>query len=343
MTINAPAATTSVTQLGYLGLGVSDAAVWSQFATEVLGLQENGSSARGSRFYRMDSHHYRFEICPTGEDDILWAGWEAKDADDLARIADQVRALGVQVTDGSAAEAAERKVLGLIRFQDPEGLTVEVYHGPLLDPTAFNSPRGVRGFRADELGLGHVVMIVRDMDASLDFYRRGLGVKISDFMHIARGPMRFRVCFTHVNPRHHSLALGQALGAPPPAPGASKPKRLNHFMIEVNDFDDVGVALDIFQRRAMPAGQLGRHTNDWMVSFYAPTPSGFSVEYGWNGRSIEDESTWQVQNYQAASRWGHAMPPVPVPGGNSKPAADSQTAPRGPHIDSDSREPAVSH
>jgi 2,3-dihydroxybiphenyl 1,2-dioxygenase len=334
---------TSVTQLGYLGLGVSDAPVWNEFATEVLGLQENGSSARGSRFYRMDSHHYRFEICPTGEDDLLWAGWEAKDPDDLAKIAEQVRSLGVKVTEGSAADAAERKVLGLIRFQDPEGLPIEVYHGPLMDPTAFVSPRGVRGFRADALGLGHVVMIVRDLDASLDFYRRGLGVKISDFMHIARGPMRFRVCFTHVNPRHHSLAMGQAMGAPPPAPpGASKPKRLNHFMIELNDFDDVGTALDIFQRRGMPVGQLGRHSNDWMVSFYAPTPSGFSVEYGWNGRSIEDESTWQVQNYDAASRWGHAMPPMAAPAAQ-KPAADAKAPQRGSTADSKAPETAGTH
>ena len=337
--IVSPNATTGVTQLGYLGLGVSDGPVWNQFATEVLGLQENGSTARGSRFYRMDSHHYRFEICPTGEDDLLWVGWEAKDEHDLARIAGQVRALGVDVSEASAADAAERKVLGLIRFQDPEGLPVEVYHGPLIDPTAFNSPRGVRGFRAEQLGLGHVVMIVRDLDANLEFYSRGLGVKVSDFMNIARGPMRFRVCFTHVNPRHHSLAMGQALGAPPPPlPGLSKPKRLNHFMIELNDFDDVGTALDIFQRRAMPVGQLGRHTNDWMVSFYAPTPSGFSVEYGWNGRSIEDEATWQVQNYESASRWGHAMPPMAAPG------APAKTPPRATSpVDSGSPESALAH
>ena len=345
MTANVPApAITSVTQLGYLGLGVSDAAGWNQFATEVLGLQENGTSARGSRFYRMDSHHYRFEICPTGEDDILWAGWEAKDAEALARIADQVRALGVTVTEGSAADAAERKVLGLIRFQDLEGLTVEVYHGPLMDPTVFNSPRGVRGFRADALGLGHVVMIVRDLDANLDFYSRGLGIKVSDFMHMARGPVRVRVCFAHVNPRHHSLALVQALGASLPAPpGASKPKRLNHFMIEVNDIDDVGMALDILQRRGMRVGQLGRHTNDWMISFYVPTPSGFEIEYGWNGRSIEDESTWQVQNYHAASRWGYGMPPTTTPADNSKPAADEKKPPRAAIVDSESPETAVTH
>ena len=302
-----------VTQLGYLGLGVSDPGVWHEFATEVLGLQENGSSSRGSAFYRMDSHSYRFEVCPTGQDDMLWAGWEAKDAVALAAIAKQVQSLGIEVSECSPDEAAERMVLGLIRFKDPEGLQTEVYHGPLIEHTPFISPRGVRGFKADDLGLGHVVMIVQDLDTMLDFYMRGLGVKISDFMNIARGPMRFKVCFTHVNPRHHSLALGQALGAPPPSAFA-KPKKLNHFMIEANDLDDVGVALDIFQQRGMPVGQLGKHTNDWMISFYAPTPSGFSVEYGWNGRSIDDDATWEVQNRHAASFWGHAMPPASVPG-----------------------------
>jgi 2,3-dihydroxybiphenyl 1,2-dioxygenase len=313
-----------VTQLGYIGLGVSDAGVWHEFATEVLGLQENGETARGSRFYRMDSHHYRFEVCPGGEDDILWAGWEAKDAVALGIIAERVRGLGIEVVECSAEEASERRVLGLIRFKDPEGLQTEIYHGPLIAHTSFNSPRGVRGFKADDHGLGHIVMIVRDLDSMLDFYMRGLGVKISDFMNIARGPMRFKVCFTHVNPRHHSLAMGQALGAPPPSASASaKPKKLNHFMIEVNEIDDVGVALDIFQQRGMPVGQLGRHVNDHMISFYAPTPSGFTVEYGWNGRSIDDEATWEVQNYHAASFWGHAMPAASAPGA---PAPEKQSA-----------------
>ena len=29
---------------------------------------------------------------------------------------------------------------------------------------------------------------------------------------------------------------------------------------------------------------LGRHTNDYMTSFYAKTPSGFFIESGWGGR-----------------------------------------------------------
>ncbi len=300
-----------VSQLGYLGFGVSDMGAWSEFATDIMGFQPNGTTARGSEFLRIDDYHHRFEICPTGEDDILWAGWEAKDAPTLARIANQVRALGVAVEQGSAAEAAERHVMDFIRFVDPNGLQVEVYWGPLLDHTPFVSSRGVAGFRAGDLGLGHIVMVVRDLAASIDFYERTLGVRISDYQSMSFGAMRIEICFTHVNQRHHSLALGAPVGGhPPPPPGAPPMKRLNHFMVEVNKLDDVGTALDIFQQRGMPAGQLGKHTNDWMISFYAPTPSGFQVEYGWNGRLIGSEQDWQVQHYRAPSLWGHGMAPA---------------------------------
>jgi hypothetical protein len=49
--------------------------------------------------------------------------------------------------------------------------------------------------------------------------------------------------------------------------------------------------------------QLGKHTNDYMVSFYLRTPSGFNVEYGWGAREIDD-STWQVQTHTAGSILG---------------------------------------
>lgn len=313
-----PLALTAATQLGYMGIGVSDLTVWREFATEVLGLQENGRTTRGSILLRMDEHHHRIEVCPTGEDDILWAGWEAKDAAALDRIADQVRALGVAVTVEDDALAAERKVLGLISFTDPNGLRVEVYHGALIDHRPFISPRGVTGFRASDLGLGHIVMVVKNLAESLDFYQRTIGVRISDYQMLSFGPSRFVICFTHVNQRHHSLAMGAMDNPPPTPPEAPKPKRLNHFMLEVDDFDDVGMTLDQFQRRGMTAGQIGKHSNDWMISFYAPTPSGFSVEYGWNGRSIGPEEDWQVQYYRAPSVWGHGMAPsaAPAPGSN---------------------------
>ena len=86
-------------------------------------------------------------------------------------------------------------------------------------------------------------------------------------------------------------------------------KHLNHFMIEAPRLDDVGHAFDLFKQRGLYSGDLGRHTNDRMFSFYAETPSGFMIEYGHGGRLIEDEALWQVELHTAPSIWGHGMPP----------------------------------
>ena len=50
---------------------------------------------------------------------------------------------------------------------------------------------------------------------------------------------------------------------------------------------------------------MGRHTNDYMTSFYAHTPSGFFVEYGCGGRLI-DPDTWVAhETFDGPSFWGH--------------------------------------
>ena len=48
-----------VTQLGYLGLSVSDGDAWERFVTQTLGLQVNGRDADGGLFLRMDEYHHR--------------------------------------------------------------------------------------------------------------------------------------------------------------------------------------------------------------------------------------------------------------------------------------------
>ena len=55
----------------------------------------------------------------------------------------------------------------------------------------------------------------------------------------------------------------------------------HHLMLEVEQFTDVGRALDIVNDKKLTlAMSLGRHTNDMMTSFYVRTPSGFEIEYG---------------------------------------------------------------
>ena len=297
MNAEVPTAIMGVTQLGYLGIGVSDLSEWKEFAASALGIQENGTGPRGEVYFRIDDHHQRFAVFPTGEDDLLYAGWEVKDAQAMHAIARQLRALSVEVTEATRDEAAARMALGLIRFMDPDGLAVEVYHGPLLDRTPFGSPRGVVRFKADALSPGHIVLKVADINRTLRFYVQGLGVKLSDYITVEHEGRIATLAFTHVNPRHHSMALVPGL-----VPGA---RRLQHFMLETESINDVGLAFDIIRESGLEMGRLGRHTNDLMISFYVASPSGFNVEYGWGGRTIDDESTWTVENYRATSIWGH--------------------------------------
>jgi len=110
-------------------------------------------------------------------------------------------------------------------------------------------------------------------------------------------PVWFR--FLGCNARHHSLAL-----APVPAEAG-----LVHLMIETASLDDVGRALDRCARRgAKVSGSLGRHANDLMVSFYVRTPGGFDIEYGTDGRLVDD-ATWITRESTAVSLWGHSFAP----------------------------------
>jgi 2,3-dihydroxybiphenyl 1,2-dioxygenase len=298
-----------VSQLAYLGLEVSDAPAWEQFASGVLGLQPNGSATDGTRLLKMDENHHRLALHPGPRDDIAYAGWALQDEASLRALAEQLASHGGRVIWGTPAEAIARHVKGLLRVQDPSGVTHEVCWGPQMETeSAFRSPRAMGGFEAGDLGFGHIVLAVDDYEASLRFYRDGLGLRISDYIELDMGPAgQTTVAFLHSGPRHHSLAIAQF----------AAPKRLHHFMLQLRLMDDVGSTHDLCQDRRIPiASSLGRHTNDLMTSFYIVTPSGFQVEYGHGGREIDDD-VWDVERHHAASLWGHrsqtATPLMPAP------------------------------
>lgn len=295
---------TPIQSLGYVGLAVSDLATWSEFATDLLGLQRV-PRADGAVDLRMDGYATRLRLIHGTQDDIAYVGWEVRDAGALALLKTRLAQHGVSVTEGTAAEAANRYVTGLIFFEDPEGLRSEAYFGPLQrthDP--FVSSRGV-AFKTGRGGLGHVVLVTRDMAAQEAFYTDVLGFRVSDYIHTEVVPGKpIDLTFMRCNSRHHSIALAHL----------PLKKKLQHLMIEVRSVDDVGRAL----YRCMDAGRhisltLGRHSNDDMLSFYPLSPSGFDIEYGWAGLEVDDE-TWHVLSHDTNSAWGHhyQRPPRPA-------------------------------
>jgi catechol 2,3-dioxygenase-like lactoylglutathione lyase family enzyme len=138
--------------------------------------------------------------------------------------------------------------------------------------------------------MGHVVLTCERIDDVMPFYRDLLGFRLSDYYH-----KPFSAFFMHVNQRHHSLALIQ-----------SGKSAVHHMMMELFSFDDVGQGYDIAQsEKDRVAVTLGRHTSDYLTSFYSWTPSQFMVEYGWGGRLIEP-ATWEAnERNEGPSLWGH--------------------------------------
>ena len=135
-----------------------------------------------------------------------------------------------------------------------------------------------------------MLVTVQDIEGALAFYRDLLGFRISDY---SLAPIK--AYFLHVNPRHHSIVLVQA-----------PVNVLNHLMVELYSLDDVGQGYDLaLADREKIVATLGRHSNDFMTSFYMRTPSEFFVEYGWGGRDVDD-ATWQPHEVDTlASFWGH--------------------------------------
>lgn len=303
---------TPVQELGYLGFEVSDMTRWRLFATEVLGMTaEDGptdSLGQPSAWLRMDQAPCRILLLNGPADDCAFAGWRLADESAIGAFCAKLDRLGCPWHSATDVELQLRCVRAMVHFTDPNGNRHEVYCRQDTVETPFRSSLLAHGFLTGSGGLGHIVYEVDNYAAQLDFVREILEMRLSDTIEFEPVPkVNIELSFFHANERHHSCALAPR----PPRPGPSK--RVHHFMIEVPNITDVGLARD----RCIAFGQpismdIGQHTNDRMVSFYAETPSGIHVEYGCQGVLVDD-ATWTPQVHQGTSIWGHRPRQQPAP------------------------------
>jgi extradiol dioxygenase len=262
---------------------------WERFGPEVLGTPAKREPDSPALYLRMDDRHHRLAVWPGEQDGLRYVGWQVAGARELDEVARALDRAGVPTRPGTAEECEARRVLGLLQCADPAGHQVEIFYAQRCHPDRFQPARPMEGFVTGELGMGHVVLNVRNVEACAAFYTDVLGFRVTD---VSPGLMTFLRC----NGRHHSIAF---MDVPAP-PG------LRHIMLETRGVDDVGTAIDLCQRREITISKtLGRHCNDQMLSFYLRTPSGFEIEYGCGGLVVDD-ATWTVTYYGNPSMWGHA-------------------------------------
>jgi 3,4-dihydroxy-9,10-secoandrosta-1,3,5(10)-triene-9,17-dione 4,5-dioxygenase len=296
-----------ISSLGYVGIESTDVSRWQQFATEVLGMMDvPGTGAEGELFLKMDEYPYRFRIFPGDRDRFSYAGWELASEAEFVAAREELESAGVDYQRADPATIARRRVRDMIYLQDPAGNRVELVWGMAIDYQRLISPAGVAAFQTGhhgDMGLGHIVIPSANFAATVDFYTHTLGFELTDYMHFHFGADPESspgqgLFFLHCdNPRHHSLALFQDDN--PPASG------LVHLMVEVMDIDELGLCRDRCKQQGHKiVSDIGRHTNDRMLSIYIESPAGFALEYGCDGLQLDWENYTPTVS-ATPSIWGH--------------------------------------
>jgi 2,3-dihydroxybiphenyl 1,2-dioxygenase len=282
--------------LGYLVFDVRRPNRWQTFCRDMLGLPGPVANADGSTGWRIDDRVQRLIVRPGKADDLAALGLACDDDAGLDALTARLAAAGLAVEAGDAATLASRRVARLRRVLDPMGNPVELHTGLAPSDAPFVSGEMPGGFHTGDHGLGHAVLVAHDLAAMERFYVGLLGFGVTERLETAVGPITVRGTFLHCNRRHHSLALFDL----------PLRQRLHHFMLQANDFADVGRAFERARRLKVPLSLgLGQHpAPDATFSFYGATPSGFDFEIGAGSRAIEPVD-WETMRTDVASSWGH--------------------------------------
>lgn len=201
-------------------------------------------------------------------------------------------AIAKRLTDAGIASTSDTTTL---RCVDPifgHSIVIDVGSPHSLTPTqtrAFNGP-GERiriNTRADAVlhtespivrRVGHVVLGTPHLAEAVDFYANILGYRISDQI------MKGFATFMRVESDHHNLMI---------QPGPTS--YLNHYAVEVDDIDAVGLAGSnaLKDERVSSVIGVGRHNLGANVFWYLRDPSGNMFEFFSDMDQIVDEEMWE--------------------------------------------------
>lgn len=163
--------------------------------------------------------------------------------------------------------------------------------------------------------LGHIVLMVRDVKKSCDFYTDILGLKVSDWIDD-------KMVFLRAGEDHHDLALSQIDGDwNYDAPEAGRRPGLEHFSYLVNSLEEMEKAAAFLQEKGIDIVRgIGKHGPGENCFLVFKDPDGNNVEIYCEMLQIPRDAAhkpevWE-RNIESFDRWRFARfinpPPAQV-------------------------------
>jgi 2,3-dihydroxy-p-cumate/2,3-dihydroxybenzoate 3,4-dioxygenase len=255
--------------VAYVRSGTADLAAAVEFATRIVGLELVDTGEAGVAHLRADHRHHCLALVE-GASGVIASGFTLADDDALALAETELEQRGITVTRGDSAACRSRRVRSFIGLDDPFGNRIELVVGQVTQgrPVQFARRAGITEF-------GHLCLDAPDVHEAYRFWSTTFNAKVSDWLGDG-------ACLMRIDPVHHKLAIFRG-----DEPG------LCHMNFQVAEIDDIfrnwhflvdnGVTIEMGP---------GRHPQSTAIFLYFLGPEGFTYEYSFGVRRIEDDAAW---------------------------------------------------
>ena len=245
-----------VTEIRYIGYGVTDIEAERRYYGEVFGLDPVPSDD-GLAWFKAPGHgeHHVVRLRPADENRVDVIALAADSRADVDALCGKVAAAGAKIVHEPRDLTTPGGGYGF-RFFSPDGLQFEISSDVETGPR-----RELTRWEGLPVKISHIVLHSPDHPALVKFFTDVLGFKISDWL----GDF---MCFLRCNSAHHRIAI---------LPG---PPCLNHVAYDMLSIDDMMRGVHRLKLKNVDIGWgPGRHTAGNNTFSYFVTPNGFVTEY----------------------------------------------------------------
>lgn len=287
-----------VAKIGHAGLGTSNMEAMLFYYTETLGFDLVDRGDDGASYLSCGPDHHSVMLCPANENGLHHVAFQIDNSLSLEEAAKQLCDYGIKVEIQTDAQPGIPKIL---QIRDPEGYAIQLY------ATIASVDQGSKENGIAPEKLGHVALLVRDVQRTTDFYKNYLGFRWSDWLE------DFFV-FIRCGPDHHTMNFLQ-----------SEHKGLFHIAFQLRNWAHVQTSSDLLAKHDIPIiWGPGRHGMGHNVFAYHQDPDGNVVELfteldlmlnedlgyfeprPWHEDYPQRPKVWK-NTLQAANKWG--VPP----------------------------------